>query len=107
MCRTKNAGDVSDYGLGFCAQSLQLCADCAGDITYFDATMCDSAGEPWVLEKAVCMHEEDAGVLWKHVEARNGHAETRRARVLVLQSSYTIGNYGAPPRFRFSTASVL
>ena len=27
---SKNAGDVSDYGLGFCAQSLQLCADCAG-----------------------------------------------------------------------------
>ena len=37
-----------------------------------------------------------AGVLWKHVEYRNGHAETRRARTLVLQSSYTIVNYGAP-----------
>jgi hypothetical protein len=36
-----------------------------------------------------------AGVLWKHVEYRDGHAETRRARVLVLQSSYTIVNYGA------------
>jgi hypothetical protein len=24
------------------------------------------------------MHEEDAGVLWKHVEYRNGHSEVRR-----------------------------
>jgi primary-amine oxidase len=92
---SKNAGDVSDYGLGFCATSLQLCADCSGDITYFDSTLSDSAGEPYVLERAVCMHEEDDGVAWKHVEYRTGHAETRRARTLVLQSSYTIVNYGA------------
>lgn len=30
------------------------------------------------LKKAVCMHEEDAGLLWKHMEYRNGHAESRR-----------------------------
>lgn len=90
-----HAGDVGDYGLGYCATSLELCSDCNGDITYFDAVLADSKGEPYTVRKAVCMHEEDGGVLWKHVEYRNpSMAETRRARNLVLQSSYTVVNYG-------------
>lgn len=90
---------MGDYGLGYCATSLELCADCNGDITYFDAVLADSKGEPYNVHKAVCMHEEDGGVLWKHVEYRNGMAETRRARNLVLQSSYTVVNYGAFPSY--------
>ena len=31
-----------------------------------------------LLKKAVCMHEEDAGILWKHSEYRTGYAEVRR-----------------------------
>ncbi len=27
-----------------------------------------SAGEPWEVKKAVCLHEEDVGILWKHME---------------------------------------
>lgn len=126
----KCAFDVSDYGLGYCANSLGLvrgrragqqpccgicvravsfiCAclsrarasatacsllvgiqhassnavypvlivhlhqgcDCLGSIYYFDATLSDSKGRPKVLPRAVCMHEEDVGLLWKHVEYR-------------------------------------
>ena len=89
------AGDVGDYGLGYCTTSLELCADCTGDVTYFDVVLAGSKGEPYTVPKAVCMHEEDGGVLWKHVEYRSpAMAETRRARNLVLQSSYTVVNYG-------------
>ncbi len=42
------------------------------------------AGEPFVVKKAVCLHEEDAGLLWKHVEYRNGQNEVRRSRRLVI-----------------------
>ncbi len=38
------------------------------------------AGEPVVIPRAVCLHEEDAGVLWKHVEYRNGHSEVGMER---------------------------
>merc|ERR1719247_4060248 len=55
--------------------------------------MCDSKGEPFDLKKCVCMHEEDDGVLWKHVEYRNGHNESRRARRLVLSFICTVVNY--------------
>ena len=48
------------------------------------------AGEPMLIEKAVCMHEEDAGLLWKHVEYRTNHSEVRRSRRLVLSFVATV-----------------
>ena len=39
------------------------------------------------------MHEEDYGILWKHLEYRNGHAEVRRSRRLVLSFVATVVNY--------------
>lgn len=89
----KCAFDVGDYGLGYCADSLELGCDCLGHIRYFDAVLCDSRGEPYVTKKAICMHEEDMGVLWKHVEYRNGHNEARRARRLVVSFVATVVNY--------------
>ena len=48
-----------------------------------------------LVKKAVCMHEEDAGMAWKHVEYRTGHSEVRRMRRLVVSFVATIANYGA------------
>lgn len=89
----KCAFDVGDYGLGFCANSLELGCDCLGLIHYFDAALSDSNGDPYVVKKAICMHEEDDGILWKHVEYRNGHNESRRARELVISFICTVVNY--------------
>ena len=50
-------------------------------------------GEPWEIKSAVCLHEEDAGILWKHMEYRNGHSEVRRSRRLVLSFVATVVNY--------------
>ena len=41
-------------------------------------------------KKVVCMHEEDDGLLYKHVEYRNGHSESRRARELVLSTIVSV-----------------
>lgn len=89
----KCAFDVGDYGLGYCANSLSLGCDCLGRIHYFDATLSDSKGEPTEMKNVICMHEEDAGLLWKHFEYRNGHSESRRSRRLVLSSIATVVNY--------------
>ena len=43
-----------------------------------------------LVEKAVCMHEEDTGLLWKHVEYRTNHSEVRRSRRLVLSFVATV-----------------
>jgi len=97
----KAAKDVGDYGLGYCCNSLKLSCDCVGSIYYFDGVLNNHQGEPIVLENAVCMHEEDAGVLWKHMEYRTGHSETRRARKLVVQCTSTVVNYEYQFRYVF------
>lgn len=97
----KNAFDVSSFGLGYCTNSLQLGCDCKGAIRYFDAVLADGKGDPYIVEKAICMHEEDAGLLWKHVEYRTGHSESRRSRRLVISCIMTVVNYEYAVYFYF------
>jgi primary-amine oxidase len=87
----QNYFDTGEYQLGRLANALELGCDCLGEITYFDATVVDDAGEPVVLRNAICLHEEDHGVLWKHTE--NDSRETRRQRRLVISFFCTVGNY--------------
>jgi primary-amine oxidase len=89
----KNAFDVGEWGLGRMANSLTLGCDCLGAITYLDATFASEHGTPYVLENAVCIHEEDYGILWKHTDMNTGHTEVRRSRRLVVSSIATVGNY--------------
>ncbi len=89
----KNAFDVGEWGLGRMANSLALGCDCLGAITYLDATFASEHGHPYVVENAICVHEEDYGILWKHLDMSTGHAEVRRSRRLVVSSIATVGNY--------------
>ncbi|MFO0844957.1 MAG: primary-amine oxidase [Gemmataceae bacterium] len=92
--RRKNAFDVGEYGMGMCANSLRLGCDCLGHIHYFDADMVTSRGEPLKIDNAICMHEEDYGILWKHTDRRLPDApEVRRSRRLVISSVSTVENY--------------
>ena len=90
----KNAFDVGEYGMGMCANSLQLGCDCLGYIAYLDANFCDSRGNPLKIPNAICIHEEDYGILWKHTDRRLPDApEVRRSRRLVVSSISTVENY--------------
>ena len=89
----KNAFDTGEYGMGTCANSLELGCDCLGYIKYFDAHMTDSKGNLVTVKNAICMHEEDYGILWKHTDRRIGIPEVRRSRRLVISSVSTVENY--------------
>src|SRR5882757_1176896 len=90
----KNAFDVGEYGMGMCANSLQLGCDCLGYIQYLDAHLCDSRGRELTIPNAICIHEEDYGILWKHTDRRLPNApEVRRSRRLVISSISTVENY--------------
>ncbi|HYX86706.1 MAG TPA: primary-amine oxidase [Gaiellales bacterium] len=89
----KNAFDAGENGVGVAASSLVRGCDCLGEIVYLDAVGSDAAGEPVHIRNAICIHEEDAGVLWRHVEWRDGSGEVRRSRRLVVSSFSAIGNY--------------
>ena len=90
----KNAFDVGEYGMGMGANSLRLGCDCLGHIEYLDAHLCDSKGGALTIENAICIHEEDYGILWKHTDRRLANApEVRRSRRLVVSSFSTVENY--------------
>ncbi|WP_201318531.1 primary-amine oxidase [Paenibacillus sp. EPM92] len=89
----KNAFDSGEYGIGQLANSLELGCDCVGYIKYFDAPMTNSKGELVTIKNAICMHEEDFGILWKHTDWRSNDVEVRRSRRLVVSSISTVANY--------------
>jgi primary-amine oxidase len=89
----QNYFDTGEYLFARYSNSLELGCDCLGEIHYFDATIADEDGAPRVMRNAICLHEEDFGVGWKHTDMFNGSAETRRSRRLVISFFTTIGNY--------------
>ncbi|TDC93500.1 primary-amine oxidase [Saccharopolyspora aridisoli] len=89
----QNYFDTGEYMIGRYANALELGCDCLGDITYLDAVIADEFGHPRVLRNAICMHEEDFGVLFKHTDLWAGSSETRRQRRMVISFFTTIGNY--------------
>jgi primary-amine oxidase len=89
----QNYFDTGEYLLGRLVNSLELGCDCVGDITYLDVPIADARGDVKVLPNAICIHEEDAGVLWKHTEQFTGTSDVRRQRRLVISFFVTVGNY--------------
>lgn len=89
----KNAFDLGEHGVGMLANSLTNGCDCFGEIRYFDAVLTDSRGNVAVTENAVCLHEEDFGILWKHTDWRRDHVDVRRSRRLVVSFIATVDNY--------------
>ncbi|MGD9987286.1 primary-amine oxidase [Pseudonocardia sp.] len=91
--RIKNVFDEGEYGVGMLLNPLTLGCDCLGEIFYFDATANDQEGRPVTIPNAICMHEEDYGISWKHTDFRTEKVEVRRSRRLVISCIATVGNY--------------
>ena len=91
----KQAFDAGETALGQNSNSLKLGCDCLGEIHYFDADMLGPDGMPYTIENAICLHEEDYGILWKHTNVFRPDLppEVRRSRRLVVSTINTIGNY--------------
>ena len=96
----RTAYDIGEWGLGFMTTSLELGCDCLGEISYVDAVLHDSAGAPYEIKNAICLHEEDNAVLWKHVDLVTG-AEVRRQRRMVISCHVTVANYEYLVYWRF------
>jgi len=90
----RNVFDAGEYNLGKTVGPLAPGCDCLGEIRYLDAVLADEGGRPHVIPHAICLHEEDYGILWKHWDFRYvEHSEVRRSRRLVVSAIHTIGNY--------------
>ncbi|GAB3620538.1 primary-amine oxidase [Glutamicibacter endophyticus] len=89
----QNYFDTGEYLVGRDANSLRLGCDCLGDITYMSPVVADDFGNPRVIDNGICIHEEDAGIAWKHTDEWAGSNEVRRNRRLVISFFTTVGNY--------------
>ncbi|SVC11164.1 uncharacterized protein METZ01_LOCUS264018, partial [marine metagenome] len=68
MHHWKHVFDASEASMGTLPNSLTLGCDCLGEIHYFDVDIMTHQGEARHIENAICMHEEDYGILWKHYD---------------------------------------
>jgi primary-amine oxidase len=89
----RNAFDTGEYGIGQFLDSLSLGCDCLGAVHYFDAWAHDWHGRPKKIANAICLHEEDFGILWKFSDLQRSNVTVKRSRRLVVSCLATIGNY--------------
>ncbi|KAJ9665240.1 hypothetical protein H2201_004714 [Coniosporium apollinis] len=103
----KAAFDLGDAGAGLMANNLKLGCDCLGSIYYLDGVISTDKGEAVTMESCICVHEQDAGIGWKHTNYRTGRAAVVRSRELVLQSIITVSNYEYILAFIFNQAGEV
>ncbi|KAA8574817.1 hypothetical protein EYC84_004064 [Monilinia fructicola] len=96
----KQAFDFGDGGAGNCANNLELGCDCLGVIKYFNGTKTESNGTVTTSPNVICLHEQDAGIGWKHTNWRTGRAVVTRHRELVV----SIHHY--PRKLRHKTTNT-
>ncbi|KAI5790254.1 peroxisomal copper amine oxidase [Geopyxis carbonaria] len=89
----KHAFDLGEYGAGYMTNSLSLGCDCKGSIHYLDADFTNKAGAAIRIKNAVCIHEEDAGILFKHTDFRDNSVIVTRGRKLIVSQIFTAANY--------------
>lgn len=89
----KHAFDLGEYGGGYMTNSLALGCDCKGAIHYMDASFVNRAGASQTIQNAICIHEEDAGILFKHTDFRDDSVILTRGRKLLISHVFTAANY--------------
>lgn len=89
----KHALDQGEYGAGYMTNSLALGCDCKGSIHYLDAHFPTRAGGVRTIKNAICIHEEDAGILFKHSDFRDDSVIVTRGRKFIISQVFTAANY--------------
>ncbi|KAK2786495.1 Copper amine oxidase [Onygenales sp. PD_12] len=89
----KHAFDLGEYGGGYMTNSLSLGCDCKGVIHYMDADFVNAAGSSTTIKNAICIHEEDAGILFKHTDFRDESVIVTRGHKLIISHIFTAANY--------------
>ncbi|KAI5958221.1 AMO2 [Candida theae] len=99
----KQAFDLGDCGFGAHGNRLALGCDCLGVIKYMDGHSINAQGEPFTIPNTVCMHEQDDGLLYKHVNYRTLNAVVARKRIFIVQTIATVANYEYIINLKFVT----
>lgn len=103
----KQAFDLGDCGFGVNGDSLGLGCECLGVIKYFDNRRVTANGDVKIIPNTVCLHEQDAGILYKHVNYRTGHSVVARRREFVVQIIATVANYEYAVQYIFDQVGEI
>ena len=103
----KSAFDLGDAGAGIMANDLKLGCDCLGAIHYLSAVVTDHEGGVDEKRNVVCIHEQDGGIGWKHMNYRTNRSAVTRSRELVIQCILTVANYEYVLAFIFNQAAEM
>ncbi|KAF4548504.1 Copper amine oxidase-like protein 1 [Elsinoe fawcettii] len=103
----KQAFDFGDGGAGNYANNLALGCDCLGVIKYFDGYTINADGTVQHQPNVICLHEQDAGIEWKHTNWRTGRAVVVRRRELVIQFIITLANYEYVFAYKFDLSGGI
>jgi primary-amine oxidase len=57
------------------------------------AAFVNKAGDSTTIKNAICIHEEDAGILFKHTDFRDDSVVVTRGRKLIISHIFTAANY--------------
>lgn len=90
----KGAYDMGELDIGISANVLNQHEFCLGEnVKFFDVFINDPHGEPLRLPRAICIFEQDNGILWRHTDFRTGKSATVRSQRLSVAFMATVGNY--------------
>lgn len=73
--------------------SLALGCDCKRSIYYLAPYFPTLHGEARKIKNAICIHEEDDGILFKHTDFGDDSTIVTCARRLIAQQVFTAANY--------------
>lgn len=103
----KQAFDLGDCGFGVNGNVLELGCECLGVIKYIDNRRVSAAGDSVLVPNTICLHEQDAGILYKHVNYRTGSKVVARRREFVVQFIATVANYEYAVQFIFDQVGEI
>ena len=103
----KSAFDLGDAGAGTMVNDLKLGCDCLGSIHYLSYVLSSDTGGVTEKPNVICIHEQDGGIGWKHMNYRTGRAAVTRSRELVIQTILTVANYEYVLAYVFNQAAEL
>ncbi len=103
----RSAFDQGEYGLGFLSFPLERGRDVPRHATLLSAVFAGEDGEPFTQQDAIAVYEIDGGLLWKHFDETTETNIARRARVLVITHTVTVGNYDYAFEWQFGQDGTI
>ena len=88
---SRTSFDQGEYGIGLLANPLDARMRLPRAHPVLRRRRQRQDGKPVTIQNAICMHEEDTGIAWKHTDFRTGEDQVRRRGGSSISTIVTVG----------------